>query len=381
MGKSNKPSRKPVAQRLPRWVPWFQHGAPAAVFLLYGILWKTAPAWVPRLAQEDSWIEWLTVVAFGSACAGFILVALKRGPRDGWFAWGLALFCFLVAGEEMSWGQRLVGFVPPELFLQKNYQEEANLHNLFNVQKGPEWMIVFLLAGWGLVLPVLRRSGAGRLFERLKVIEPPIVLAPWFILGLVLLDKYPLEMTAEYVELIAGLLFLVTAIPMIDLGRRAYLALAAPLVMVVAAASYENLQDTLGGPQKLECAGAEARALTAAIEGGAGLPQLFARRSVDVRVHTAMQREFLKADIVASLSSVACQGVSTNPNRRLFALDPWGQPYWIFYERSADGVTGTALFYSFGSNRRYDSPSGAIEGTDDIGTRSRPLNLETGLPE
>ena len=86
-------------------------------------------------------------------------------------------------------------------------------------------------------------------------------------------------------------------------------------------------------------------------------------------------------DIVKALDSVTCEGVSTNPNRRLFALDPWGQPYWIYYERSADKTSGTALFYSFGPNRRYDSPQGSIEGTDDIGTRSRPLSRDTHLPE
>ncbi len=381
MAKSNKASRKPVKPRPPRWVPRFQHGAPAAIFLLYAILWKAAPAMVPHLAQEDSWIEWLTVAVSGSASVAFALLASKRGFREGWFAWGLALFCFLVVGEELSWGQRLVGFVPPEIFLQKNYQEEANFHNLFNRDLGPKWMLVSLLAGWGLLLPVLRRAGAEKLFERWRVIEPPIALAPWFILSLVLLENYPLEMTAEYVELLAGVLFFVTAIPMLEPGRKTYLAVAVPFVAVTVAASYQTLQDTFGSKQKLACAVAETQALTAAIEGGAGLPQLFVRRSSDVRVYTAIGREYLKAEIVKALDSVTCDEVSKNPNRRLYALDPWGQPYWIYYERGEDRGSGTALFYSFGPNRRYDSPKGSIVGTDDIGSRSRPLRLETGLPE
>jgi hypothetical protein len=381
MAKSNKTSRKPVTPRPPRWVIWFQHAAPASIFLLYLILWKTSPELVPKLGQEDSWIEWLTVVAFGSACVAFALVGMKRGWREGWFAWGLALFCFLVAGEEVSWGQRLLGFVPPEIFLQKNFQEEANLHNLFNEQMGPQWMLVFVLVGWGLVLPVMRRAGAGKLFERWGVIEPPLVMVPWFILNLALLQYYPLEMTAEYNELIAGVLWLVTALPLLEFSRRTYLAVAAPIVAVAAAAAYQDMQDTFGSPQKLACAEAETRALTAAIEGGASLPGLFVRRSIDYRVHTCINLGFLKPDIVRALDSVTCEGVSTNPNRRRYALDPWGQPYWIFYQRGADRLTGTALFYSFGPNRRYDSPEGSIEGTDDVGTRSRPLRLDTHLPD
>jgi hypothetical protein len=54
-------------------------------------------------------------------------------------------------------------------------QEEANFHNIFIEQMGPAWMLVFRHGGWGLFLPVMRpRGGAGKLLERLRVIEPPI---------------------------------------------------------------------------------------------------------------------------------------------------------------------------------------------------------------
>lgn len=376
-----KSPKRPQRSVTPRWVPWLQHLAPASIFVLYLILWKISPDAIPHLAQEDSWIEWLTVIAFGSASVGFALVGAKRGWRDGWFAWGLALFCFVVAGEEISWGQRLFSFVPPEVFLQKNYQEEANFHNFFNREMGPKWMLVVVLAGWGLLLPVLRKGGAGNLLERLRVIEPPIVLAPWVVFALVLLEEYPFEMTAEYVELIAGMLFLVTAIPLLQPGRKTYLALGAPLVAVALAGLYLNLQGVLGSEGRHACAVAETRALAAAVDGGASLPRLIAKRSIDYRVHTTIQMGFLEPEIVASLDAVACEGVSTNPNRRRYALDPWGQPYWMYYERGAGSESGTALFYSFGPNRRYDSPRGRIDGTDDVGARSQPLKLDSRVPE
>ncbi|MEL6488969.1 MAG: hypothetical protein AAFQ95_03310 [Cyanobacteria bacterium J06621_3] len=37
---------------------------------------------------------------------------------------------FLVGMEELSWGQRLLGFEPPEFWLENNAQAEFNLHNL-----------------------------------------------------------------------------------------------------------------------------------------------------------------------------------------------------------------------------------------------------------
>jgi len=43
---------------------------------------------------------------------------------------GLALLFFFGAGEEISWGQRILGFQTPQTLSQVNRQEEFNLHNL-----------------------------------------------------------------------------------------------------------------------------------------------------------------------------------------------------------------------------------------------------------
>jgi hypothetical protein len=43
---------------------------------------------------------------------------------------GLAVVFFFGAGEEISWGQRILGFETPESVSQVNRQEEFNLHNL-----------------------------------------------------------------------------------------------------------------------------------------------------------------------------------------------------------------------------------------------------------
>lgn len=43
---------------------------------------------------------------------------------------GLALLFFFGAGEEISWGQRILGFQTPQTMRQVNAQEEFNLHNL-----------------------------------------------------------------------------------------------------------------------------------------------------------------------------------------------------------------------------------------------------------
>lgn len=78
------------------------------------------------LMREDAWAEWCTFLAFltASVLAFDGMVRRSGGGLERVAFAGLGLFCFFVAGEEISWGQRLLGFTPPEVFLQENYQQE-----------------------------------------------------------------------------------------------------------------------------------------------------------------------------------------------------------------------------------------------------------------
>lgn len=107
------------------------------------------------IADEDGFVEWLTVA--GLLVAGVLYVVRWRGFRQNQSSsWSLMmllttlLFVFGI-GEELSWGQRLLGF-GAELDLSANRQNEFNLHNLqlgdFNLNK-----VVFSL-GFGLALGV-----------------------------------------------------------------------------------------------------------------------------------------------------------------------------------------------------------------------------------
>ena len=84
--------------------------------------------------KEDGIAEWLTVAGLllGSLVCFSRFVKLFR-KRSKWFllvTFGLGLFLFFAAGEEISWGQRILGIETPEYFQQHNAQQETNLHNL-----------------------------------------------------------------------------------------------------------------------------------------------------------------------------------------------------------------------------------------------------------
>jgi hypothetical protein len=84
--------------------------------------------------DEDHIVEWLTVLGLLLGCVVCIsrfLRLLKK--RSWWFLTVtllLGLMLFFAAGEEISWGQRVLGIKSSEYFKEHNAQGETNLHNL-----------------------------------------------------------------------------------------------------------------------------------------------------------------------------------------------------------------------------------------------------------
>jgi hypothetical protein len=111
------------------------------------------------LVREDSVLEWAQVAAYTAAAAlGLVGAPLlwRRGDKvAGATLAVLGLAAFLSAGEEISWGQRLLGFGTPELFAE-NEQGEVTLHNDARVANASR--VVLLLAGvYGLLAPIAYR--------------------------------------------------------------------------------------------------------------------------------------------------------------------------------------------------------------------------------
>src|SRR5690606_11535567 len=87
-----------------------------------------------RFANEDGIVENMTTLALlGVAIvSGLRLVRLWKHQGWMWLA-GTGLFIvmfFFAAGEEISWGQRIFGWETNEYFMERNAQEETNIHNL-----------------------------------------------------------------------------------------------------------------------------------------------------------------------------------------------------------------------------------------------------------
>ena len=307
--------------------------------------------------QEDHFVEWLTATLF--AIGGGI--RLRQAVKQRHLFDGLvALFSFFVAGEEFSWGQRLVGYTPADLFLSHNVQQEATLHNFADVLGRPKWSLIAVLAGYGLLLPLAYRFAPTRkVMERMGATAPPNSLAPWFAVTIIMLVWYPLSYSGEWLELIASVLFLgaATTTPtfLVSLAVGAVAALALTVV-----SGHRS-----GGEPATACARAEVTSLLSDITGGAGSIDLLAARSLEKRVWSAISDGDIDAGRMSKFQSTRCAG-SIASSRRRYAVDPWGSSYWVRVHERADDTADVEV-YSFGPNRRRDESSGAA--SDDIAQR------------
>ncbi len=341
------------------------------VFTTVALTWSsTFEAWM----QEDGWAEWATVHAFTMA-AVFIGLHLWRGRTQpdapGWLPrlglLSVALFCVFVAGEEISWGQRLLAFEPPEVFLEKNFQQELNVHNLLKDKKlagfqlDSRFLVAVIAIVYGGLLPWLHKLGRARWFQpTLDAVAPPWELAPYFGAIAIVELSYPADLAGEACELVLGLLFLAAAVmqhdrPAATWRRSAMLALPVGLGLLtqplVAAAIY--------GPDEELVAQTELELQQLSddlIRKGVMKKKLRKKGRVHKRVFTAVtaryfdpgdQSEYLEGRTTPAVKKAK----DPRRDRKGYFLDPWNNPYWILVTKK--GRRG--VLYSFGPNRRRDT--------------------------
>lgn len=361
--------------------------APLAALALAGIGHYRFPDRYFLALQEDRFAEWLTFWSFAAAAICFGLASLRcrrHRSRTVWFLVLMAVSCLFIAGEEVSWGQRVLGFSSPEYFLEENFQQEVNVHNVFSTTVRKAGLKSVIL-GFGVLLPwmaVTRVSGGW--LARWGVFSPPWELIPSFLAMFVLYQIYPWKFSGEVVELMLGLTLLVSALSTWDrsaiLGdwpvapTASRVGMAASLVVVLGVSSAAASSHLLPvDPMKIEAARLETDALRADIreiargEGdlAAGTCGLHKRLYSFVEKYGKSElREGSFADLVRAVSSV---------ERARFFIDPWNTPYWIRHTCDRDGSDGVVLIYSLGPNRMRDSTRDEIRG-DDVGamlTRAR----------
>ncbi len=353
----------------PRLVPVLVFFFAAGLLAILGI---AAPDRYKLLLQEDGPIEWLTAICFVAAAVLATREACRsRRQRLDRTALGLiAAFCLLVAGEELSWGQRLFAFQPPELFLESNYQQEANLHNLLKGIFDSRWQVFTIACGYGVLAPL----AAWRRWIP-KALAPHVTVVPCAATVALLELSYPLELTGEVAELLLGICFVYdVTLRWSDgapKGGRAALTILAGALLAAWVVG-PLLDATLYRPDGATVAVArgELEALRRHLEGYGARPRLFSGRRIHKRIFTAIEAGYLTAPRRSDPSARDAD----EQLRRQYFLDPWRQPYWLELEPRSRGHA-LALLYSFGPNRRRDTLLNRLPGAaqgwtmqgDDVG--------------
>ena len=196
-----------------------------------------------RLIAEDGPVEYASALLWLSAAAVTVtsLAMLRRRRvaigKLAWLVYAAALVFLVVSGgEEISWGQRLIGFQPPDELLEINKQGESNIHNIGSISVFSNTFFLLTIVVF-LVVPQVQRNHQ-RLRELVRrhdlpLVQPTathvflVVLAVWVLLGVRFgtLGFHPFsawghytQMDDEIFELGAAYAFL--ALSCLDLSRR-----------------------------------------------------------------------------------------------------------------------------------------------------------------
>ncbi len=151
------------------------------------LMGKPAYKW---FTGEDRFAENLQVVIWTTALV--LAVRVTNVLRnEGQKTWATLYICLCVGlvfiiGEEVSWGQRFIGWTTPETLKELNKQKETNIHNLQGVGLAFKWF-KFLVGAYGTLMPlvVMRSSRLRRYRDQLALLVPHYTLIPFFLVVLV----------------------------------------------------------------------------------------------------------------------------------------------------------------------------------------------------
>ena len=110
-------------------------------------------SWFDWLRSEDGPLEWIQFIEYAiSSLFSFMIFIKKKNKKEiNSIIWILiACLLFLIAGEEISWGERITG-IGISSISNLNVQGETNFHNLpffHNYLLDPVFEITCIFLGW-----------------------------------------------------------------------------------------------------------------------------------------------------------------------------------------------------------------------------------------
>lgn len=189
---------------LPQWL-WLWLPL-ACLALVYGSSALARGFYLRWIAGETGFVELGTSVILLPAIVCGALAFRHRAvlPR-AWLAYWVLAFTagsFYFAGEDLSWGQVLLGWRTPEMFMDINDQFETNLHNISSwFDQKPRMALEIWVVVGGILVPLwayFRGSGDERGADWRHWFWPTYVVLPSALLAV--LTRLP-ERLADWLDL------------------------------------------------------------------------------------------------------------------------------------------------------------------------------------
>lgn len=142
-----------------------------------------SPTVYESIVKEDGLLENMQVIFYFTAAVVSLICSLKffkifKRPEAIFFLL-LSISLFFIAGEEISWGQRIFGIETPENFARMNLQEETTIHNLGFFQSKIDY-IYMLLGLWGAFSAMIVKNLLPKLYKKYYLFFPMPILFFYF---------------------------------------------------------------------------------------------------------------------------------------------------------------------------------------------------------
>ncbi|MGZ8157571.1 MAG: tetratricopeptide repeat protein [Methylobacter sp.] len=194
---------------------------PLAIVGFYAVAVMYYPNIYIISTYEDLYGEWAQTYGFLTTFIFSALISLNKNHPHRWFFVLLAAAGFYAFMEEISWGQRIIGFDTPKFFHDNSYQDEANFHNLLTgpVDSWSKELLTYFIAigliAYGVIFPIalqVKFKPALWLTQWRIAAPPPLSLIPAFVLAAVL-EIEPFSFNeAEVAELLVAWALAFTAL-------------------------------------------------------------------------------------------------------------------------------------------------------------------------
>lgn len=177
-----------------KFLKWYILASIVAIIASYSVYAFFSVETVARMGSEDRLFEWLTALCFLFTSVLFGLLFIRR--RNIFFIVFSIVF-FFGFGEEISWGQRIIGFKTPDAIHMHNVQREFNLHNIellnrenkqgeakTGLSRLLEVNLIFkvftIILAFLLPIAVFHSRAAARMSRAVAIPVPPATIAVFF---------------------------------------------------------------------------------------------------------------------------------------------------------------------------------------------------------